>query len=116
MVAVVTPLAKERKRARDSIPRSAVPGHGCQDEHGLPSRVRERSVADQGGNGMFLNAYPPTKEDRKKTTASPLSVLRDDGKAYARKLTEAGVDVTAVRVLATHHAFAMLNALAGTPA
>ena len=34
----------------------------------------------------------------------------------ARALMEAGVDVTAVRVLATHHDFAMLNALAGTPA
>ena len=43
-------------------------------------------------------------------------VLRDEGEAYARKLIQAGVDVTAVRMLATHHDFAMLNALAGTPA
>jgi acetyl esterase len=84
----------------------------------------------------FWNAYAPKREDRKKTTASPLSatmeqlkglppalvivdendVLRDEGEAYAKRLIEAGVDVTAVRVLATHHDFAMLNALAGTPA
>jgi acetyl esterase len=84
----------------------------------------------------FWDAYAPNKEDRKKTTASPLSatteqlkglppaliitdendVLRDEGEAYARKLIQAGVDVTAVRMLATHHDFAMLNALAGTPA
>ena len=43
-------------------------------------------------------------------------VLRDEGEAYARKLIQAGVDVTAVRVLATHHDFALLNALADTPA
>ena len=42
--------------------------------------------------------------------------LRDEGEAYARKLIQSGVDVTAVRVLATVHDFAMWNALAGTPA
>ena len=78
----------------------------------------------------------PNKEDRRKTTAAPLlatskqpeglppalvivdenDVLRDEGEAYARKLMEAGVDVTAVRFLATHHDFVMLKALADTPA
>ena len=43
-------------------------------------------------------------------------VLRDEGEAYARKLMQSGVDVRAVRVLATHHDFALLNALADTPA
>lgn len=84
----------------------------------------------------FWDAYAPNKEHRKKTTASPLSatveqlkglppallimdendILRDEGEAYARKLTQAGVDVTAVRFLATHHDFVLLNALADTPA
>jgi len=84
----------------------------------------------------FWDAYAPNKEDRTKVTASPLSataerlkglppalvivdendVLRDEGEAYARKLMQAGVEVTAVRFLATHHDFVMLNALAGTPA
>jgi acetyl esterase len=82
------------------------------------------------------DAYTPNKEDRKKNTASPLAatldqlqglpptllivdendVLRDEGEEYARKLMQAGVDVTAVRILATVHDFAMLNALANTPA
>ena len=82
------------------------------------------------------DAYAPNKEDRKKPTASPLNasleqlkglppallivdendILRDEGEAYARKLIEAGVEVTPVRVLATFHDFAMLNALAETPA
>jgi acetyl esterase len=43
-------------------------------------------------------------------------VLRDEGEEYARKLLQAGVETTSVRVLATHHDFAMLNALAGTAA
>jgi len=84
----------------------------------------------------FWDAYAPNKEDRKKTTASPLSatleqlkglppalvivdendILRDEGEQYARKLIQAGVDVTPLRVLATHHDYALLNALANTPA
>lgn len=42
--------------------------------------------------------------------------LRDEGEAYARKLMQSGVEVTAVRVLGTFHDFAMLNGLADTPA
>ena len=43
-------------------------------------------------------------------------VLRDEGEAYADKLSEAGVRVTSVRYNETIHDFAMLNPLAGTPA
>jgi acetyl esterase len=43
-------------------------------------------------------------------------ILRDEGEQYARKLIQAGVDVTPLRVLATHHDYALLNALADTPA
>src|SRR5262245_41176853 len=43
-------------------------------------------------------------------------VLRDEGEAYADKLTEAGVRVTSVRYNETIHDFAMLNPLASTPA
>ena len=84
----------------------------------------------------FWDAYAPDKGDRKKTMASPLSatieqlkglppallitdendILRDEGEEYARKLIQAGVEVTPMRVLATHHDYALLNALADTPA
>ena len=84
----------------------------------------------------FWNNYLPDKEARKQPTASPLQasidqlkgqppaliitdendVLRDEGEAYAHKLIQAGVNVTAVRYLGTIHDFVMLNALAGTPA
>ncbi|MTH96087.1 alpha/beta hydrolase [Roseibium sp. RKSG952] len=43
-------------------------------------------------------------------------LLRDEGEAYARKLTQAGVTVTATRYNGTIHDFVMLNALADTPA
>ncbi len=43
-------------------------------------------------------------------------VLRDEGEAYANKLREAGVRVTAVRFQGTIHDFVMLNALAHSAA
>jgi acetyl esterase len=43
-------------------------------------------------------------------------ILRDEGEQYARKLIEAGVEVTPIRILATFHDFALLNGLAETPA
>jgi acetyl esterase len=84
----------------------------------------------------FWNAYLPDANARKDIHVSPLNasieqlrglptalvitdendVLRDEGEAYARKLIEAGVTVTATRYLATIHDFVMLNALADTPA
>ena len=42
-------------------------------------------------------------------------VLRDEGEAYARKLDEAGVDVTCVRYNGAIHDFALLNALRDVP-
>jgi acetyl esterase len=43
-------------------------------------------------------------------------VLRDEGEAYGRKLTEAGVRTTTVRYDGTLHDFMMLNPLRGTAA
>lgn len=82
----------------------------------------------------FWDSYAPNAADRAKPTASPLratidqlrnlppaliitdenDVLRDEGEAYAHKLMQAGVPVTALRALGTMHDFMMLNALADT--
>jgi acetyl esterase len=84
----------------------------------------------------FWEAYLPDHAARAEATATPLSasldqlaglpealvvvgendVLRDEGEAYARLLSNAGVRVTSTRYNGTIHDFVMLNALADTPA
>jgi acetyl esterase len=84
----------------------------------------------------FWDQYTANPGERNDITASPLrasreqlrglpqalvitaeaDVLRDEGEAYANKLREAGVRVTAVRFQATIHDFVMLNALATSAA
>ena len=83
------------------------------------------------GMMWFWDQYTTSERDRRQITASPrratieqlrglpdaliitdeADVLRDEGEAYAKKLLEAGVDTTAVRVLGITHDFVMLNAL-----
>jgi acetyl esterase/lipase len=84
----------------------------------------------------FWDQYTTDPGQRAEITASPLratteqltglppalvitgdaDVLRDEGEAYASKLREAGVPVTAVRFEGMIHDFVMLNALADTQA
>ncbi len=84
----------------------------------------------------FWEQYTRHPGERNEITASPLrasveqlqglpaaliitaeaDVLRDEGEAYANKLREAGVRVTAVRFQGTIHDFVMLNTLAHTAA
>jgi acetyl esterase/lipase len=83
----------------------------------------------------FVDNYAPDNATRKEPTASPLlastdqlrglppalviteefDVLRDEGEAYAHKLMQAGVTVTANRYLGTIHDFVMLNPISETP-
>ncbi len=84
----------------------------------------------------FWNAYAPKHADRKNPHVCPLQasleqlkkmpptllitaendVLRDEGEAYAKKLMQAGVEVTVIRYIGTIHDFVLLNALSETPA
>lgn len=84
----------------------------------------------------FWDAYTTDPEKRKEIYCSPLQattkqlkglppalvqtagndVLRDEGEAYARKLDEAGVDVTAVRYDGLIHDYGLLNAISQVPA
>ncbi len=88
------------------------------------------------GMQWFWDQYTTDPTQRAKITASPLrasldqlaglppalivtaeaDVLRDEGEAYAAKLRQAGVAVTAVRYLGITHNFVMLNALRDTQA
>jgi acetyl esterase len=83
----------------------------------------------------FWDSYTSNQTNRKEPTVSPLQasieqlkglppaliingefdVLRDEGEAYAHKLIEAGVPVTAVRYHGTIHDFVMLNPITDTP-
>jgi acetyl esterase len=82
----------------------------------------------------FWDQYIADPAQRSQATASPLrathhqlaslpptlvvtaeaDVLRDEGEAFAGRLRQAGVPVTAVRFQGTIHDFVMLNALSGT--
>jgi acetyl esterase/lipase len=88
------------------------------------------------GMMWFWDQYTTSEQEREQITASPLratteflsglpdamvltgeaDVLRDEGEAYATKLRDAGVDVTAARFEAIIHDFVMLNALDQTNA
>jgi acetyl esterase/lipase len=57
-----------------------------------------------------LRGLPPTL-----IQTAENDVLRDEGEAYARKLDEAGVDVTCVRYNGAIHDFGLLNALRDVP-
>ena len=84
----------------------------------------------------FWDSYAPGVTRRTEPTASPLrasleqlqglppaliitdecDVLRNEGEAYAHKLLEAGVPVTAVRYLGAIHDFVLLNPIVPEPA
>lgn len=86
------------------------------------------------GMQWFWDQYTTDERERAQITASPLratveqlaglppalvitaeaDVLRDEGEAYAAKLRQAGVAVTAVRVQGVIHDFVLLNALRPT--
>jgi len=58
-----------------------------------------------------LKGLPPTM-----VQVAEFDVLRDEGEAYARKLSEAGVEVTPLRVNGVVHDYGLLNPLAKAPA
>ena len=74
--------------------------------------------------GDLLTRIRNAQQRRRPKVSSPasklrvrvLDVLRDEGDAYARKLMQSGVSVTAVRYLGTIHGFVTLNRLVKTPA
>ena len=98
--------------------------------------LRHWPLADQAGYAVAPGAYLPDTARRQEITATPLNasldqlrglpdaliivdendVLRDEGEAYARKLSQAGVRVTSVRYNGTIHDFVLLNPIADTPA
>ena len=136
MTAVVSLLAKEQNGPAIAVQLLFYPVTDATMDDGSYNAFANGPWLTKPEMAWFWNAYLPDANARKDIHVSPLNasieqlrglptalvitdendVLRDEGEAYARKLIEAGVTVTATRYIATIHDFVMLNALADTPA
>lgn len=136
MTAAVTLLAKERNGPKIDFQVLFYPVTDANFDTNSYKKLATGHWLTREAMKWFWYNYLPDEETRKQPTASPLQasidqlkelppaliingefdVLRDEGTAYAHKLIEAGVKVTAVRYLGTIHDFVMLNPIAGTPA
>src|SRR6266481_5402485 len=84
----------------------------CWDQYTRnPGERNEITASPLRASTEQLQGLPPAL-----VITAEADVLRDEGEAYANKLREAGVRVTAVRFQGTIHDFVMLNALAHTAA
>jgi acetyl esterase len=136
MAAAVTLIAKERGGPKIAFQVLFYPVTDANFETGSYETFADGPWLTRPAMEWFWNAYLPDVAARRQITATPLGasldqlkglpdaliivdendVLRDEGEAYARKLSEAGVRVTSVRYNGTIHDFVLLNALADTPA
>jgi len=136
MTAAVTLLAKER--GGPSIRKQLLfyPVTDASFDTESYQQFAEGYFLSREGMQWFWDQYTTDPKQRAEITVSPLrasveqlkglppalvitgeaDVLRDEGEAYADKLREAGVRVTAVRFQGIIHDFVMLNALAETAA
>ncbi|MEH2241622.1 alpha/beta hydrolase [Nostoc sp.] len=132
----VTLLAKERQTPAIAFQALFYPVTDANFDTESSTQFAEGIWLTREAMKWFWNQYAPDESVRNEPTASPLrasiaqlrglapaliitdefDVLRDEGEAYARKLGEAGVTVTATRYLGRIHDFVMLNAIASTPA
>ena len=135
MTAALTLMAKDRKGPKIDLQVLLIPA--------TDASVDTQSYIDYG-NDRFLarsfmkygwDLYAPDAKTRDNPYVSPLRAsqkeleglppalvitaqndpLRDEGEAYARKLKDAGNQVTAVRYNGTIHDFVLLNALRNLP-
>lgn len=135
MAAVVALLAKERGGPKIQTQVLFYPVTDANFNTPSYKELADGPWLTKAAMEWFWNAYEPDLAARKKHTVSPLhasieqlkhlppalivtddDVLRDEGQAYAFKLMQADVEVTAVHYFGTIHDFAMLNALKDTPA
>jgi acetyl esterase len=138
MVAAVSLLAKERAGPAIAFQLMFYPVTNDAFQRGSYDEFEHGPWLTKAAMKWFWNAYLPNpdKATQRNPLVSPLQasveeleglppalvitdqndVLRDEGEAYAHRLAAAGVAVTSVRYNGTIHDFAMLNALAETPA
>ena len=136
MAAAVTLMAKKRRDLKIAFQVLFYPVTDSAFDTSSYTHFADGPWLTKRAMEWFWDAYLPDPAARKQPTATPLNasldqlaglpealvvvdendVLRDEGEAYARKLSDAGVRVTSVRYNGTIHDFVMLNALADTPA
>ncbi|HET7871340.1 MAG TPA: alpha/beta hydrolase [Terriglobales bacterium] len=136
MAAVVCMLAKERGGPSIAAQVLIYPATGSGFDTPSFKEFAEGYYLTAEASRWFWHQYAPDRSVDKEPTACPLlasldqlkdlppalvitaecDILRDEGEAYARKLTEAGVPVTCTRFLGAIHGFMGANALAQTPA
>lgn len=136
MTAVISLLAKERGGPDITAQLLFYPVTDASMDSESYRAFADGPWLTQPAMAYFWDAYLPDVAARQHRHVSPLNatveeltglppaliitaendVLRDEGEAYARKLTEAGVEVTSTRYNSTIHDFVLLNALAETPA
>lgn len=136
MATVVTMLAKQRGGPKLAAQVLFYPSTGGSSD--LPSKIQfaEGYYLTAATGRWFWQHYSGGAPIHTEPTACPLcatpeqlkglppaliitaecDVLRDEGEAYARKLLQAGVEVTCTRYLGTLHGFNVANALAGSSA
>lgn len=136
MTAAITLMAKERKGPAIHKQLLFYPVTDSSNDTESYHQFAEGYFLRRDAMAWFWEQYIAKPGDKEEIYASPLratreqleglppalvitaeaDVLRDEGEAYANKLREAGVRVTAARFQGTIHDFVMLNALADTAA
>jgi acetyl esterase len=136
LTAAVTLLAKERGDLTFKQQVLFYPVTDASFDTASYQEFAEGYFLQRDGMKWFWDQYTTDEAERNQITASPLratteqltglptalvitgeaDVLRDEGEAYAAKLREAGVAVTAVRFGGIIHDFVMLDALRDTHA
>ncbi len=136
MAAALTLMAKDRGGPQIAAQVLFYPVTDASLDTGTYQRYAGGPWATREAMRWFWDSYLPDQARRAEITASPLratteqlrglppaliinaehDVLRDEGEAYARKLSQAGVPVTQVRYGGTIHDFVLLNPITDTPA
>lgn len=136
MATVLSMLVKERGGLKFKAQVLFYPVTNAEFDNDSYKQFAQGHFLSREAMQWFWDQYITEPERRKDPKASPLKasveqlkdlpealvingefdVLRDEGEAYAHKLIEAGVKVTAMRYHGTIHDFVMLNALRNTPA
>ena len=136
MTAALTLMAKKRSGPKLAAQVLFYPVTDASFDTGSYRDFAEGYFLRRDAMQWFWDQYATDEAQRAEITASPLrattdqlaglppglvitaeaDVLRDEGEAYARKLREAGVDVSSTRYEGIIHDFVMLNALRETNA